>query len=54
MIFQILQSTNGEWFFRIRSGANTLAHSETYREKASARATAQLIINNAGSGRIVE
>ncbi|MEV4310794.1 YegP family protein [Actinocrispum sp. NPDC049592] len=54
MIFQILPALNGQWFFRIKSGANILAHSETYRDKASARATAQLIINNAGNGRIVE
>ena len=54
MVFKILQATNGQWFFRIMSGSNILAHSETYVSKVSARNTAQLIINNAGSGRIQE
>ncbi|WP_188317089.1 YegP family protein [Solihabitans fulvus] len=54
VVFKILPATNGQWYFRIMSGSNILATSETYVSKASARNTAQLIINNAGTGRIEE
>lgn len=55
MIFKILKSTNDQWFFRIvSSNGNTLAHSETYWNKADARSAAQTIINEAGQGRIEE
>ncbi|MET8762293.1 YegP family protein [Lentzea sp. NPDC004782] len=55
MKFPILKSTNGQWFFRIvASNSNVLAHSETYWNKADARSAAQTIINQAGSGQIVE
>lgn len=55
MRFTILRSTNDQWFFRVvaRNGA-TLAHSETYWNKADARSAAQIIINEAGGGEIVE
>jgi uncharacterized protein YegP (UPF0339 family) len=54
MVFEIRQAANWQWYFRIMSGSNVLATSETYREKADCRSTAQLIISRAGTGRIVE
>lgn len=55
MRFEIL-SSGVQWYFRIVSGGNyrVLATSERYHNKSDARATAQLIINSAGSGYIVE
>lgn len=54
MVFKILQAVNGQWFFRIMSGSNILATSETYVEKSGAKRTAQVIIDKAGTGYITE
>jgi uncharacterized protein YegP (UPF0339 family) len=54
LVFKILPAVNSQWYFRVMSGSNILATSETYVHKSAARSTAQLIINNAGSGRIDE
>lgn len=53
MTFQIRQSTNKQWFFRIvASNGKTLAHSENYWNRSDAVHAAQLIINNAAGGKI--
>ena len=54
MVFEIRQATNWQWYFRIMSGSNVLATSETYLHEADCRNSAQLIINHAGAGRIVK
>lgn len=53
MTFRVLQSSNGQWFFRIvASNHQTLAHSETYWNRSDAVSAARLIISQAGSGTI--
>jgi uncharacterized protein YegP (UPF0339 family) len=54
MIFEIRPARNDQWYFRIMSGANTLATSETYVRKSDARHAVELIINRAAGGQIVE
>lgn len=50
MTAKIMRSTNGQYFVRVvASNGLTLAHSDTYTSKASARACATII---AGGGRI--
>lgn len=53
MTFKILRSVDMKWFFDIvASNHLTLAHSETYWNRSDAVSAAQLIINQAGSGKI--
>ena len=44
MKFQIFKTNNGQWAFRLKaSNGRTLAHSETYKQKASAMRAIQII-----------
>ncbi|MFD9895066.1 YegP family protein [Amycolatopsis sp. NPDC059027] len=52
VVFKI-EPSYGQWYFNIiSSNGNTLATSERYRNKVDAVHAAQLIINQAGGGRI--
>lgn len=52
MVFKI-EASYDQWYFNvISSNGNKLATSERYRNKADAVHAAQLIINQAGGGRI--
>lgn len=51
----VIKPSGLQWYFNIvSSNRNVLATSERYHNKADARHAAQLIINQAGSGTIVE
>lgn len=53
MTFKIKQDTRGQWFFDIvSSNHRTLAHSESYWNRADAISAAQLIIREAGNGTV--
>jgi uncharacterized protein YegP (UPF0339 family) len=53
MKFQIKNSTNGEYYFRIvASNGETLAHSETYTAKASAKNAVESIKGSAGIAQV--
>jgi uncharacterized protein YegP (UPF0339 family) len=53
--FPIKKSSNGQYFFNVvASNGSTLATSETYWNKQDARSAAQSIINQAGSGQIID
>lgn len=55
MVFKLIPS-GSQWYFKIIAPGNykTLATSERYHNEADARHAAQLIINNAGNGRITK
>jgi uncharacterized protein YegP (UPF0339 family) len=55
MKFEIVKSANGKFFFRIvASNGQTLAHSEQYEAKASAKSACESIQSHAAGATIVD
>ena len=55
MYFEILRSTSGQYFFRIRAANHeTLAHSETYVAKLSCQAAIAVIKGGAGGAPVYD
>ncbi len=53
MKIEVRRAKNGvQYYFRIVSGSNVLAHSENYNQKASAVSAAESIKRNAGTAQI--
>lgn len=55
MKIEIRRASNGtQYYFRIVSGSNVLAHSENYNQKASAVSAAESIKRNASGAPVVD